>query len=403
VQIGVRFGSRFHIIASVHPEMGAGELEAFRDEARRLLRRLEDEEGIPGLARGRTMTLHALYREYMADFRETRGPARSPRTIDAYETVWRVHLLPSLGHLRITEITSEVVRRLKREIPARVLERRPEAKGGGKFMANRALQQLDAALGFAFRMEWITRNPASGRLVPRFEEGRAEDFLDDKGYAAVGQVLRDLESRLAQGQGSPLSLRTLYALRVAIYTGVRHRAELLLTRFEWCHLDCDVPRIGIPRAKGDRAKGGGRWIYLGPEAVRLLKAIPRPLGSEHWTIPGRRLGRPLFRLGEPWNLVLRAAGIPAMPVKVLRHGFSTHSVGIIAPEHRAQLLGHQGRAMTDTVYLHRHGPDLARAAALVENHLRVLLGDELRSEPLSYYNMGGSGTYQLNQARTASE
>ncbi len=31
--------------------------------------------------------------------------------------------------------------------------------------------------------------------------------------------------------------------------------------------------------------------------------------------------------------------------------------------------------MTDTVYLHRHGPDLARAAALVENHLRALLGD----------------------------
>jgi len=31
--------------------------------------------------------------------------------------------------------------------------------------------------------------------------------------------------------------------------------------------------------------------------------------------------------------------------------------------------------MTDTVYLHYHGPDLARAAALVESHLRVLLGD----------------------------
>jgi hypothetical protein len=30
--------------------------------------------------------------------------------------------------------------------------------------------------------------------------------------------------------------------------------------------------------------------------------------------------------------------------------------------------------MTDTVYLHRHGPDLARAAARVEDHLRSLLG-----------------------------
>lgn len=281
-----------------------------------------------------------------------------------------------LGHLRITEITTEVVRRFKREIPERVLERRPEAKGGGRPVANRALQQLDAALGFANRMEWITRNPASARLVPRFEEGRAEDFLDDKGYAAVGQVLRDFEGRLVRGQVCPLSLRTLFALRVVIYTGVRHRSELLWTRLDWCQLEGDVPRIGIPRVKGDRsAKGGGRWIFLGPDAVRLLRAMPRPAGSEHLTVPGDKPGRPLFRLNEAWRVVLRAANLPEIPVKVLRHGFSTHSVGIIAPEHRAQLLGHQGRPMTDTVYLHRHGPDQARAATLVEDHLRVLLGD----------------------------
>jgi integrase len=109
--------------------------------------------------------------------------------------------------------------------------------------------------------------------------------------------------------------------------------------------------------------------------------MPRPAGSEHLTVPGRKPGRPLFRLNEPWEIVLREAGLPDMPVKVLRHGFSTHSVGIIASEHRAQLLGHQGRPMTDTVYLHHHGPDLARAAALVEAHLRVLLGDRRPSEP----------------------
>jgi len=353
------------------------EVEDAREEARRLLRRLEDEQSLPGLTRGRSMTLLKLYEEFMADFRETRGASRSPRTLESYEALWRVHLLPMLGHLRIAEITTDVVRRFKREIPDRVFERRPEAKGGGRPVANRALQQLEAALGFAYRMDWIPRNTASARFVPRYEESRAEDFLDLQGYAAVGQVLRDLEARLACGQASPLSLRTLFALRVAIYTGVRHRSELLWTLLEWCHLDDSVPRIGIPRVKGDRQakRGGGRWIFLGHEAVRLLKAMPRPAGSEHLTVPGDKAGQPLFRLNEAWRAVLRAAGLPQVPVKVLRHGFSTHSVGIIAPEHRAQLLGHQGRSMTDTVYLHRHGPDLSRAAALVENHLRGLLGD----------------------------
>ena len=89
---------------------------------------------------------------------------------------------------------------------------------------------------------------------------------------------------------------------------------------------------------------------------------------------GDKLGQPLFRLNEAWRVLLRTAGLLEIPVKALRHSFSTHSVGIIAPEHRAQLMGHQG-PHDGTVYRHRHGPGLARAAALVERHLLGLLGD----------------------------
>jgi integrase len=107
---------------------------------------------------------------------------------------------------------------------------------------------------------------------------------------------------------------------------------LLWTRLDWCRLDDSVPRIGIPRAKGDRGgNAGGRWIFLGPDAVRCLKAIPRPSGSEHLTVPGDKPGQPLYRLNEAWRAVLRIASLPEVPVKALRHGFSTHSVGIIAP------------------------------------------------------------------------
>jgi integrase len=178
--------------------------------------------------------------------------------------------------------------------------------------------------------------------------------------------------------------RALLALRVTIYTGVRHRSELLCTRLEWCRLDDGVPRIGIPRAKGDRGgKAGGRWIFLGPDAVRCLREMPRPVGSEQLTVPGKTPGQPYYSLNDVWGQILRTAGLPEMPVKALRHGFSTHSVGIIAPEHRAQLMGHRGRPMTDTVYLHQHGPDLTRAAMLVENHFRRLLGDLQPGDPVA--------------------
>jgi integrase len=296
--------------------------------------------------------------------------------LKTYEEVWRRHLLPAVGQLTLPQVSVEVVRQVKRDIPAQVVAQKPEAKGGGRLIANLALQQLGAALDFAVRMEWVTRNVATARLVPRYEKRRSEDFLDAAGYAAIGEVLRDLEAQIARGGSSPLPLKILLALRVAIYTGVRHRSELLWTRFEWCRLDDAVPRIGIPRAKGDRgSKAGGRWIFLGPDAVRCLREMPRPAGSEHLTVPGDRTGQPFYRLNQVWSKVLSTAGLPEVPVKALRHGFSTHSVGIIAPEHRAQLMGHRGRPMTDTVYLHQHGPDLTRAAARVEAHLRRLLGD----------------------------
>ncbi|HBL27395.1 MAG TPA: hypothetical protein DD490_11225 [Acidobacteria bacterium] len=386
VQIGVRWGSRFHVCADLNPEMTLEEVEEARQEARRLLRRLVDEDGQPGLARGRSMALRDLYQEYLTDFLENRGAGRSPRTLEDYSWPWRIHILPLLGDLRVAEINTEVVRQFKRQLLERMVQRQPSLKAGGRGGANRCLKQLGAALGFAYRMEWINRNPASGRLVPRYELGRSEEFLDNKGFAAVGEVLRNLEAQYARSD--PGALGSLYALRVAIYTGVRQRSELLETQLDWCLLDDEAPRIGIPRAKGNREKGGGRWVFLGPHAVELLKAIPRPKGSEHLTVPGSRPGRPLSGLNHLWHRVLAAAGLPRMMVKALRHSFSTHAVGVIAPEHRAQLMGHQGRPMTDTVYLHHHGPSLSRAAAAVEEHMRGLLGDHPPRQVQPFRYMG---------------
>jgi integrase len=357
--------------------MSVQEVETVRLAALQLARQLQDGAGLlPAFSRGRSMTLERLSQEFLTDLRETKGEVLREMTLKTYEDVWRRYLLPAAGHLTLPQVSVEVVRQVKRDIPIQVVAQRPEAKGGGRLIANLALQQLGAALDFALRMEWVSRNVATARLVPRYEKRRSEEFLDAAGYAVIGEVLRDLEARIAEGRRSSLPLRTLLALRVAIYTGVRHRSELLWTRLEWCRLDDAVPRIGIPRAKGDRGgKAGGRWIFLGPDAVRCLRAMPRPVGCEHLTVPGDKPGQPYYRLNQAWSEVLRTASLPEIPVKALRHGFSTHSVGIIAPEHRAQLMGHRGRPMTDTVYLHQHGPDLARAAALVEAHLRRLLGD----------------------------
>jgi hypothetical protein len=96
------------------------------------------------------MLFRDLYKEYMADLQENRSSSRSALTLVVYERVWPGHILPSLGHLRIGHINTEVGQRFKREIAKRVLEENPRrAKAGGRTTANRALQQLEAALGYA--------------------------------------------------------------------------------------------------------------------------------------------------------------------------------------------------------------------------------------------------------------
>jgi hypothetical protein len=224
VQFGTRTdrGTCWHRVVEAWPDMSLGEVEEARLAVRRLIRQIEGEGELPELRRGRMMTLRGLSERYLKDYEETRAARRSERTIDAYRSLWRTHLLPLAGDLRLREITSGVVQDLKAQIAARARTQGGRAKGNGIYAANRALQQLDAALRFAVAREWILRNPAARGIVSRFEEARAEEFLDDATYAAIGEAIRKLEACASRAR-----VRYLAALRLAIYTGARPQEEIL--------------------------------------------------------------------------------------------------------------------------------------------------------------------------------
>jgi integrase len=198
------------------------------------------------------------------------------------------------------------------------------------------------------------------------------------------------------------SSTALAGLRIALYTGCRHRAELLAGDLTWFKEDLGIRRLEIPRAKGDRRRGQGRFLYLGPHAVHLLRTIARPAGSL-FLVPGRLAGQHLYRLNETWDAVLTGArsrlrdlqaASPTpldtavlgariwpgetgdrVPVKVFRHTAKTiHPRAGIAPEHSAQLLGHEAATLGERVYLHHHGPSLVQAATIYERFVRQLLG-----------------------------
>ena len=404
VEIGARLdkGTRWHRVSLVDAHMSIEELEDARQEVRRVLRSWEDEEDEPSLRLGRRMTVEELWSQYRAEYIRKKSVKRSRRTLEFYDSLWNVHILPLIGTDRLREVSISRVETLAEEVTTRVKTSREWAEG--RHTANHCLAQGRMVFEYARRKGLLLKNPFLE--VDPYDVVSAQVFLRDLDLQAVGQVLRDMEVRASQA--SPVSrhvpsLTALSALRIVLYTGCRHRAELLEGTLSWFKEDLGMPRLEVPRAKGDRGENQGRFVYLGPHAVQLLKAVPRPPGVIH-LFPGRLPGRPLYRLNETWNAVLREArsllrdwqkGSPRpldsavlsartapnqpgerIPVKVLRHTAKTcHPRAGIAPEHSAQLLGHEAATLGERVYLHRHGPSLIEAAATYEAFVRQLMGD----------------------------
>ena len=119
----------------------------------------------------------------------------------------------------------------------------------------------------------------------------------------------------------------------------------------------------------------GRTIYLSPEAVEAIRAVPRLDGSIY-AFPGDLPNEPIRRLEKAWSWVLRQAELPHVPLKTTRPSWRTHTADAgLPPEHVQLLMGHAGLKVTDTTYLKRLAPSLYRSACEAGAYIARLLGD----------------------------
>lgn len=407
---GYRRGGEWTPIVQARPEMSPVEI----DEARRLVREaLTEAQDRPAgqsttSARSR-MTVRELGETYLQDLAATRGDRRSPRTLEGYRNLWRLHLVPLIGDLRLNQVTPETVREVKLKIPQGVQARQQptegqpiSAKTGGRVVTNRALQQADAAWSYAVRMEWVNRNPWSEKVVDRYDEEPDQHVLSIDDYAVLGAVLRDAWNALSRPR-PPLPARSIAAIRVLLLTGARpgeitpavispdHRFDPIHGERHWCDLEAEFPYLRVPRAKGDRGdmkRPRGRTIYLPPEAVVAIRTVPRLDGSIY-AFPGDLPNEPIRRLEKAWGWLLREAGLPHVPLKTTRPSWRTHAVDAgLPPEHVQLLMGHAGLKITDTTYLKRLGPSLHASACKVGAYIARLLGDTPRGDAQLLHSHG---------------
>jgi integrase len=269
------------------------------------------------------------------------------RTWERYEQIVRVHLKPTLGRLKLKNITPTHVRGLYRE----------KLDAGA---SNRTVQYIHTtlrkALQDAVTDELIPRNVADGIKAPRPKKKEINPLSPEQTRTFL-EAIRD----------NPLE--ALYVL--AVHRGLR-QGELL--GLKWDDVDLEAGTLQVRRTLSltrnghvfEQPKNGkGRSIELTQSAAdtlrshlqRQLKEI-EALGDEYQDqgliFPGEK-GQPM----RPWTLtrklqrMLERAALPHIRFHDLRHTCATLLLSKgVHPEFVQELLGHATISITLDTYSH---------------------------------------------------
>lgn len=292
--------------------------------------------------------------------------AKAPSTRRSDQGRLERYLLPALGRLRLTAITSDIVATLHRDLchtgRVEALARRGGAtkatRRGGAGGARATLRFLQSLLGTAVKQRMIVVNPAHGLELG--SDGRRTAIPDAEAY---GRLWAALEALRAAG-GTMASACDVIGL-IGL-TGAR-KSEIRLLR--WRHVDLEARELRLPASehKGGRRTGVERVIALSDAAMAILAAHRRGL-PDAFVFPGIA-GSPVD-LARPWKRIAAAAGLaPTITLHSLRHGIGSvlADAGMSALQ-VATALGHAS-SRTSERYCHVVGDARAvlaqRAAELV--------------------------------------
>lgn len=242
---------------------------------------------------------------------------RKARTREAYETAWRLHILPRLGDIVVADITETDVLKIRRGMAETPTQ------------ANRVLACLSKALSLAERWRWRPQHSNPCRYVDHYPEQHRERILEADEIARLLDALETCTTVME-------STRSLF--RLLILTGLR-LSEWRLAQWSW--LDEINQTLRIPH---DGSKTGARTVPLSPDVMQILNELPR---SSVFVLPGRT-GGPMSGHQKAWRAVCKAAGITGCRIHDLRHtvGSYAHAAGATQRE-IADLLGHKQLTTTE--------------------------------------------------------
>lgn len=261
------------------------------------------------------------------------------RTEALYRNLVRLHLAPTFGNKRLTDIRESDVRRWRKE--------RLDA-GTGSVTVAKAYRLLRAILNTAVDDQTIRRNPC--RI-----KGAGKEDSPERAVVPVGTVL-DLAEAVPPRHRMLVLLATFAGLRWGELAGLRR-----------CHVDLESETLRVAEALAEL--DGGQLVDDEPKsnASRRVVAIPSMLVPElRWHLQrfaapgerglvfvgpkGGRLRRSNFR--PTWNKARESVGLPGLHFHDLRHTGNTMAAATGAS--LRELMARMGHSSTRAALTYQH-------------------------------------------------
>lgn len=293
-------------------------------------------------------------------------PRLRPKTIQTYETVVRVHLLPTLGRIAVAKLSVRDVQGLLNA----------KSAGGLSPRTVRMLRDiLRQALNVAMRWGMVGRNVAALANAPKAAAIRRRILLPTEARRFVEALGED---RLAA------------VFLIALTVGLR-QGEILGLSWEDVDLENGALRVrralsragGVSRLVEPKTERSVRTVVIGPSLVAALRSArvrqreDRLLAGSRWVdgdlLFTTSIGTPLDGSSVTKRLhgILSEHELPQITFHDLRHSCASLMLAQgIAPRVVMETLGHSDIRLTMNLYTHVI-PELQRDAA---DRMEKLLG-----------------------------
>ncbi|MFB9993607.1 tyrosine recombinase XerC [Deinococcus oregonensis] len=287
---------------------------------------------------------------------EHEQPGWALNTAANYRRIIQVHLVPSLGEIKVQALTPEHVLTAYRAI-----RDAPTSHGRSKTLLRTARTALNGALSMAVKFGHLNRNPAAG--VALVDNRAAKKVVTP--HWNTKEAATFLEHAPATPWGRVFTFTLLMGLR---------RGEVLGLRWKNVQLDGETPRIYVvdnwTRTDSTYAlttlKGPGaqRWLPVSGQAAELLREIRAEhqlaeTPSEH--VFTSAAGTPLGpdNADRALKHLCKLLELPLITPHGLRHTYVSVQRQFGVPIERvSKQLGHAGPAITLAIYSHVFAEDL---------------------------------------------